>query len=190
MTQARSVTATFTLQQFILTVTKAGTGSGMVTSSPAGISCGSTCSAAFDAGTSVTLMASRASGSRFTGWSGEGCSGTGTCTVSMTWVRTAAVVFPVAGPPPATVERDFNGDGTADILWRHTSGALGLWLLNGTTISGGGMVSPVSNDWTIAGVGDFNGDGKADILWRHTLGVVCLCSLPATNVLPASPVGH
>ena len=43
MTAARSVTATFnsSATTFALTVTKAGTGAGTVTSSPAGISCGS-----------------------------------------------------------------------------------------------------------------------------------------------------
>ncbi len=65
---------------FTLAVTKAGTGSGTVTSSPAGISCGSTCSADFASGTSVTLTARRASGSTFAGWGGA-CSGTAaTCT--------------------------------------------------------------------------------------------------------------
>ncbi len=49
MTAARSVTATFTRTSttYTLTVTKAGTGTGTVTSSPAGINCGSTCSASY-----------------------------------------------------------------------------------------------------------------------------------------------
>src|SRR5205807_10293616 len=46
MKAARSVTATFNAQRFTLTVSKAGTGSGTVTSSPAGIDCGTSCSAA------------------------------------------------------------------------------------------------------------------------------------------------
>jgi hypothetical protein len=56
-----------------LTVTKDGSGSGSVTSSPAGIDCGSACSAQFDDGTQVTLTAAADSGSTFTGWSGGGC---------------------------------------------------------------------------------------------------------------------
>jgi M6 family metalloprotease-like protein len=69
-----------------LTVSKNGTGSGTVTSAPAGISCGSTCSASFLAPTSITLTAAgdASSGSIFTGWSGGGCSGTGTCVVNLT----------------------------------------------------------------------------------------------------------
>src|SRR5439155_65795 len=58
-----------------LTVSKTGTGSGTVTSSPAGISCGTTCSASFTSGTMVTLTAAPAAGSTFTGWSGGGCAG-------------------------------------------------------------------------------------------------------------------
>jgi hypothetical protein len=66
----------------ILSVAKSGDGTGTVTSSPAGIDCGSTCSAAFAPGAPVTLTATPASGSTFTGWSGA-CSGTGTCVVTM-----------------------------------------------------------------------------------------------------------
>ena len=61
-----------------LAVSKNGSGSGSVSSSPAGIDCGGTCSASF-ATTPVTLTATPAVGSAFTGWSGA-CSGTGLCT--------------------------------------------------------------------------------------------------------------
>jgi hypothetical protein len=64
-----------------LTVAKTGTGGGTVTSDPAGINCGSACTAGFEAGSTVTLTASPDSGSTFTGWSGGGCSGTGDCSV-------------------------------------------------------------------------------------------------------------
>jgi hypothetical protein len=70
------------------------------------------------------------------------------------------------------VDRDFNGDHTSDILWRHTSGAVSIWLLNGVTITGQGSPGGATTDWSIAGVGDFNGDGKSDILWRHTSGAL------------------
>ncbi len=66
---------------YTMTVTKAGSGSGTVTSAPEGISCGSDCSQSYSSGTSVTLTASASSGSVFAGWSGGGCSGTGVCTV-------------------------------------------------------------------------------------------------------------
>src|SRR5436305_14636225 len=54
--------------QFSLAVS--ATGSGTITSAPAGINCGPTCSASFSAGTSVTLTATPASNDSFSGWSG------------------------------------------------------------------------------------------------------------------------
>jgi chitodextrinase len=71
---ARSVTATFTLRSGYSTITIAreGTGSGTVTSSPAGLDCGDSCSASYSVGSQVTLFATPAAGSRFVGWSDGG----------------------------------------------------------------------------------------------------------------------
>jgi hypothetical protein len=55
---------------------------GIVTSSPDGISCPSTCAAGYASGTVVTLTAVPASGKRFWGWRGP-CRGTDTCTVTL-----------------------------------------------------------------------------------------------------------
>jgi photosystem II stability/assembly factor-like uncharacterized protein len=76
----------------LLTVTKSGTGSGSVFSSPAHISCGATCSAPFITGTSVILTAMSESSSTFAGWNGV-CSGTGTCTVTMDAAKSVEAVF-------------------------------------------------------------------------------------------------
>ena len=77
---------------FTLSVSKSGTGSGTVTSSPLGIDCGSTCSRVYESNIPVTLTATPASGSTFTGWSGA-CTGTGTCTVNMTANRAVTATF-------------------------------------------------------------------------------------------------
>ena len=110
MDQARSVVAEFTNTSptpttRTLTVVKSGGGSGTVTSDPAGINCGSDCSAGFPHDTPVTLTATPASGSTFAGWEGEGCSGTGTCVVVMDRVREVAATFGLQAtipplPPP------------------------------------------------------------------------------------------
>jgi hypothetical protein len=44
---------------------------------------------------------------------------------------------------------DFNGDGKADILWRHTSGTTAVWLLNGLSVIGNGSPGGTSTDWQI-----------------------------------------
>lgn len=76
-----TVIATFTLNSYPLTINK--TGIGTVTSSPSGIICGTDCSEDYNFGTDVTLTATPATGSIFTGWTGGGCTGTGVCTVTM-----------------------------------------------------------------------------------------------------------
>jgi hypothetical protein len=74
-----------------LMVSKAGTGTGTVTSSPAGIDCGATCSASFSEDTSVTLTATADAGSTFSSWSGD-CSGTA-CTVTMDADKSVTAIF-------------------------------------------------------------------------------------------------
>jgi hypothetical protein len=68
------------------------TGSGTVTSNPAGINCPSTCSAGFSLGANVTLTATATSGWVFSGWSGA-CSGTGGCTVTMNTAQSVTATF-------------------------------------------------------------------------------------------------
>jgi hypothetical protein len=87
--QACGIAATFDL-----TVSRTGTGAGTVSSSPAGIGCGTDCSQSYPSGSLVTLTATPAAGSIFSGWSGGGCSGTGPCTL--------------AGNSPVTVGASFN----------------------------------------------------------------------------------
>jgi Divergent InlB B-repeat domain/Fibronectin type III domain len=92
---ATSVTATFALQSFALTVTKSGAGSGTVTSAPTGINCGATCSASFTSGTAVSLTAAPAAGSTFTGWSGS-CAGIGACNVTMSAAGAVTATFTIS----------------------------------------------------------------------------------------------
>jgi len=66
-----TITASFAIDQYTLTVTLEGNGNGTVSSSPAGIDCGSTCNQTFDHDAPVTLTATPENGSRFAGWSGD-----------------------------------------------------------------------------------------------------------------------
>ena len=103
MDASKSPTATFRRTYVPLTVTKAGTGSGTITSAPFAIDCGATCTASLATASGVTLIASPAANSTFTGWSGAGCSGTGTCSITMSTARSVTATFslnPIVTPDP------------------------------------------------------------------------------------------
>jgi hypothetical protein len=98
---ARDVAATFTLRpgEVTLSVAHAGIGSGTVSSAPGGLDCGSACSATFPVGAGVTLVAVPATGSRFVGWSGGGCSGRdATCQVTVGEPSAVTAIWSVDQP--------------------------------------------------------------------------------------------
>jgi pimeloyl-ACP methyl ester carboxylesterase/sugar lactone lactonase YvrE len=91
------------------TLTVTLNGGGTVMSSPAGISCPGTCSAAFSAGTIVNLSVSPAIGYAFTGWSGA-CSGVGPCAVTMSSAESVSATF--TSQPAQTLGVAVSGSGT------------------------------------------------------------------------------
>ncbi len=101
-----------TISGFTLTVNKDGSGSGTVTSSPAGIDCGADCNEEYASGTSVTLTSTPSSGSVFAGWNGGGCSGTGTCTVTTDANKSVTATFNTQTTFTLTVQKNGNGSGT------------------------------------------------------------------------------
>lgn len=116
---AETVTATFTpvTQNPVLSVAATGSGSGVITSIPAGIACtvsagvaSGTCSMGFPTGTIVSLGIQAGVGSAFTGWSGGGCAGTGACQVTLNQgTQVTATILPLV---PVTVVTAGNGNGT------------------------------------------------------------------------------
>ncbi len=66
---------------------------------------------------------------------------------------------------------DFNGDGQADVVWRHeVSGKVVVWLMNGVERISGSFTSPTGvtdTSWRLRATGDVDGDGQADLLWQQ-----------------------
>ncbi len=129
---------------YVLTVTTSGSGAGSVTSAPAGIDCGAACTAPFASGTVITLTATPTASSTFAGWSGEGCSGTGTCQVTMSQARSVNATFVSGCSTPPTITT-FSVDapliakgGSATLTWTTTgAGAL--------TLNGGAVAAPTGS---------------------------------------------
>ena len=92
ITSATALTAAFDMAPVSLTVSNAGTGSGAVSSTPAGISCGTACSASYPYGATVSLTAVAQAGSIFSGWNGS-CAGAGSCSVALTSAAAVTATF-------------------------------------------------------------------------------------------------
>lgn len=120
VTTPKSVVATFDLRDFTLSVTNGG--GGTVTSSPAGISCGTNCSAALPAGTALSLTAKSLPGFFFAGWTGV-CTGTGGCAVTMDADKAVTATF-----TPVTLTSVMLTPGNATLV----QGRLQPLTLNGT----------------------------------------------------------
>jgi Divergent InlB B-repeat domain len=110
-TEHLALTATFTKKLSTLNVSKMGTGTGTVTSAPAGIDCGATCAATLDTGTAVALTATPSAGSTFSGWSGD-CTGTSaTCNLTLAAPMAVVATF-TQGQYALTVTKSGTGSGT------------------------------------------------------------------------------
>jgi PKD repeat protein len=95
----------------VLTVNKTGTGTGLITSNPPNISCGSNCTEWFAQNAQITLTAVPDTNRIiFSGWSGGGCSGTGACTVTLN--------------ADTAVTAQFNYLPTADFVASRTTGTI------------------------------------------------------------------
>lgn len=119
---------------FSLYVSTAGTGSGTVTSSPAGIDCGATCSVSFAKNQIVTLSAEPGPDSSFAGWSGD-CNSGGQVTMDSVKHCTATFNSP---PRTLTVTKSGTGTGavTADGCTLEWTGDVGTCTVqNGTMVT-------------------------------------------------------
>jgi subtilisin family serine protease len=101
----------FVPKRYVLNVKKDGSGKGAVVSSSPAIDCGGDCAETFNSVTSVTLEATAGSDSVFIGWSGGGCSGTGSCNVSVTGDTIIKATFDLR-PVTLHINKSGKGNGT------------------------------------------------------------------------------
>jgi PKD repeat protein len=157
MNAAQAVTATFTPPTLLLTVVLAGTGTGTVTSAPAGINCAPDCTEPYASGTLVTLTATPTGGSTFGGWSGGGCSGVGPCTVTMNAAQTVTATF----NPPFLLTVVLAGTGTGTV----TSAPAGINCAPDCTepYAGGTLVSLTATPTGGSTFGGWSGGGCSGV---------------------------
>ncbi len=87
---SKSITANFTRNSYVLSVSKSG--GGKISSTPAGIDCGASCAADFGYGEIVMLAALADDGYSFTGWDGA-CSGLDACRIAMDDAKEVTAAF-------------------------------------------------------------------------------------------------
>jgi len=181
MDSDKAVVANFDLSgggaTYTLTVSKTGSGTGTVSSNPAGINCGSDCAENFPEDTDVTLTASASAGSVFSAWGGA-CAGTqSTCNLTMDGAKSATASFAHSGGGSANVvSRSYAGtdcgafiNSQADKLERQqariynpASNPQSLWVicpLAAPVAAGGNHSGAVPGAW------DFI-DGRVNIFWN------------------------
>jgi len=96
------------------------------------------------------------------------------------WLMRGPVLVAGVIPSPAQVPdvnwkiraaADIDRDGWPDLIWQHEgSGAVSVWLMTGTRLRDGRLMTPsvvADTNWRIVGAGDLNADGQADLIWQH-----------------------
>lgn len=176
-------------------LTVAVTGPGAVKSAPAGIDCGTSCTASFAHGASVLLTAVPDSNAVFSGWDGA-CSGTGACTVAMNADAAVSARFAAAPPPPGqnfTVTVATKGSGTvksspSGIDCGHTCSGV---FASGTKVS---LVAQPDSGWTFSGwSGSCSGMGDCSVNADASVGAEFTAippPPPARRTLSVTPQGN
>jgi hypothetical protein len=166
---------------YTLSVAKAGTGSGTITSSPGGINCGASCGAGYAAGTPVSLTAAPGAGSLFSGWSA--CFGTGACPVNMTAPRSVTATFTLSTTPPTVsltaplTGQTVSGTITVSASASDVVGVAGVqFKLDAANLGAEVTSSPYSVSWATTGAASGS----------HTLTAVARDT--ANNTATSSPV--
>jgi Divergent InlB B-repeat domain len=148
MNASKSCSASFKLISYGLTVSRSGTGTGVVTSSVGGINCGISCGADFVPGTVVKLIPSPAVDSVFSGWSGDADCSDGSVTMNVSKSCTASFT------PQVVAHLGLNRPSTG--AWYLLANSTGLW--QGCNVDY--CMGPFGSDANLPIIGDWDGSGK------------------------------
>ena len=195
METAQSVTATFVRDKWPVTVTLAGSGTGTVTSSVAGISCGTTCRAGFKVGSTVVLTAAPTNGASVA-WSGCTTSSGNTCTITnlqaakaitTTFTQVAsklAVATPAAGAASGVVFT------TQPIVAIQDAGGTTVTASSASvtmSVSAGGTLIGTVTRAAVNGVATFSGVGLSGLVGSYTLTFASSTLTSATQTIALTP---
>jgi hypothetical protein len=171
-------------------------------SAPSSATIGASISASVSLGSNLTYRWEVINGGIDSGGTGSTGGGGGTATVNLTAtadpvtvrifatnaIGCSATDFATIAVTPSTAagtKGDSNGDGRADIFWRHSSGLNAWWFMNGVSLSSSAFTSSLDSTWSLGGAGDFDGNGTTDLVWRHSSGLNAVW-LMAGEVITAS----
>ena len=157
-------------EQSALSVVRAGSGSGTVTSGDLLINCGATCANTYANGSAVMLTAAPNAGSIFTGWLGA-CTGTAACTLTIASARTVSATFAPSSIGARILDIDANNayDPLTDgvMVLRYLFGFSGAALATDAIGSGAGRVDPTQIGTYLGNIRpllDIDGNGQVDAL--------------------------
>jgi FG-GAP-like repeat len=94
-------------------------------------------------------------------------------------------------------QRDFDGDGYADVLWRDSvTGTVAIWFMNGFRVTSEVSLGAVPSNWSVYGTGNLDGNIPAqgslpgDILWRDSnTGAVAVWYMGGTSISATASLG-
>ncbi len=125
------------VSEALLQAVVAGSGTGLLTSIPPGLSCPGTCTSSFPSNATVRLNAAASPGSVFVGWSGA-CTGTSACVITMDKVQSVTATFTaVANSHVLTVTPTGSGTGRVDSI----PSGIGCGVACAASFSGGSTVT-------------------------------------------------